>query len=503
MSDTLRPRLSPKPLSSVLDRAALRIEGDGSVYVTGITHNSRQVVEGDIYAALPGFTTHGAQFAPAAVAAGARAILTDEMSVDGLVELGVPLLISDDPRRAAGLVAAWVYGDPADDMVTIGITGTNGKTTTAALVEAGLREAGHVTGLIGTIGTRIGKSVVHTERTTPEATEVHALLAVMRERGISAVVMEVSSHAMVLHRVSGLIFDLVGFTNLTRDHLDFHETMDAYFAAKALLFTPAHARRGVVCINDSWGQRLSDSATIPVTTLATEGSLADWQVGAVGHEGSRSTIELREPTGVIAHVDTYLPGRFNVVNVALAYALLNAAGVPSDVAIAGLAGARGVPGRMERVGQSEVDVVVDYAHTPDAVDRVISTTREFTPGRVIVVIGAGGDRDREKRELMGLAASAADVLIVTDDNPRSEDPASIRAAIVRGIPDGHSVQVRDVGERREAIRLAVEIAVAGDCVLILGKGHEVGQEIAGVRHPFDDRVEAASALAERESGGLA
>ena len=502
MAEILRPRLSPRPLADALTRAPLRLVGDGATLVTGITHDSRQVVDGDIYAALPGFVTHGAEFAGTAVASGARALLTDEASAEALLALGVPVLVADDPRREAGVVAAWVYGDPAEDMVLIGITGTNGKTTTASLVDAGLRAAGHATGFIGTIGTRIGSATVDTQRTTPEATDVHALLAVMRERGVSAVVMEVSSHALTLHRVAGLVFDLAGFTNLTRDHLDFHGTMENYFEAKATLFTPSHARRGVVCIDDEWGQRFSDRATIPVSTLATDGSLADWQVVQVLREGGRSTIELREPSGTIARVDTYLPGRFNVANVALAYALLNASGVPSDVAISGLAQADGVPGRMQRVGFGDVDVIVDYAHTPDAIDRVISTAREFTQGRIIVVVGAGGDRDRDKRQLMGEAASAADLVVVTDDNPRSEDPGLIRAAILQGIPDGSLVQVREQDDRREAIRLAVETASPGDCVLILGKGHEVGQELGGQRLPFDDRDEAADALSRRGQRGL-
>ena len=502
MSTTVRPQPYPRALYELLDRVALESQGDLSTTATGITHDSREVVPGDIYAALPGFTVHGARFAQQAVAAGAVAVLTDAEGVALAGVPGTPLLIAADPRAIVGHVAAWVYGDPAEDLLMIGITGTNGKTTTSYLVDAGLRATGRATGLIGTIGTRIGDSTAPTVRTTPEATDVHALLAVMRERGVTCVTMEVSSHALALHRVGGLVFDVVGFTNLSQDHLDFHGDMENYFTAKASLFTSEHARRGIVCIDDEWGRRLADTSGISVTSLATDGALADWQVSEVSRTtAGRAVIDVRQPDGSLAILETALPGRFNVANVVLAHALLRTAGVATGASVTGLAMASGVPGRMERIdgGDTGVDIFVDYAHSPDAVERVVETAREFTSGRVIVVLGGGGDRDRDKRPHMGRAASAADVVVVTDDNPRSETPANIRASIRAGIPEG--VEWVELADRRLAIEHAVTIANAGDTVLILGKGHETGQEVAGVMAPFDDRVEAAAAVDTRTSSG--
>ena len=504
MATTVRPQPNPRALYELLDRISLASEGDLSTTATGITHNSREVVPGDIYAALPGFTVHGARFAQQAVAAGAVAVLTDADGASLADVTGTPLLVAEDPRAVVGHVAAWVYGDPAEDLLMIGITGTNGKTTTSYLVDAGLRATGHATGLIGTIGTRIGDSTVPTVRTTPEATDVHALLAVMRERGVTCVTMEVSSHALALHRVGGLVFDVVGFTNLSQDHLDFHGDMENYFAAKTALFTPVHARRGIVCIDDEWGRRLADTSGISVTSLATDGALADWQVSEVSRTTTgRTVIEVRQPDASLAVLETVLPGRFNVANSVLAHALLRTAGVATGDSVAGLATASGVPGRMERVDGmgTGIDIFVDYAHSPDAVERVVETAREFTNGRVIVVLGGGGDRDRDKRPHMGRAASAADVVVVTDDNPRSEVPADIRASIRAGIPD--DVPCVELADRRLAIGRAVTLANAGDTVLILGKGHETGQEVAGVISAFDDRVEAAAAVQARTSGGVA
>lgn len=498
MTAPIRPRPIPRALVEATSRHPLQLRGDGSVSVSGITHDSRRVVEGDLYAALPGFSVHGASFAADAIAAGARAVLTDTDGLAQLNEVAVPVLVADDARAATGDLSSWVYGDPAADLLMVGITGTNGKTTTSVLVDAALRASGHVTGLIGTLGTRIGDRAIATERTTPEATDVHALLAVMRESGATAVTMEVSSHALVLHRVGGIVFDVVGFTNLSVDHLDFHGTMEHYFSAKASLFTPAHSRRAVVCVDDPWGVRLADSCGVTMTTLSTTEALADWQVISTTRiAGGGSSISLREPDATTALLSTSLPGRFNVANAALAFALARSAGVPTDRAARGIAECAGVPGRMQRVGDAQdIDVFVDYAHSPDAIDRVISTAREVSAGRVIVVVGGGGDRDRDKRPLMGRAASAADVVIVTDDNPRSEQPHEIRASILSGV-SSESAEVSEVGDRREAIARAIALATPEDCVLVLGKGHETGQEIAGVKHPFDDRDEVLAALRAR------
>ncbi|RIQ35585.1 UDP-N-acetylmuramoyl-L-alanyl-D-glutamate--2,6-diaminopimelate ligase, partial [Jiangella rhizosphaerae] len=428
-------------------------------------------------------------FAAAAAAAGAAAIMTDGDGVRLAAEAGdagVPVLRLDDPRSRLGEIAATVYGHPARDLLMLGVTGTNGKTTTTYLLESGLRAAGHTTGLIGTVETRVGDERVASVRTTPEATDVHALLAVMRERGVTACAMEVSSHAMVFGRVDGVVFDVAGFTNLSQDHLDFHADLEDYFAAKARLFTPAHARRAVVVVGDEYGRRLAASTPLPVVTVGRGD--ADWQIDCYGDRATLSgadgeKLELRVP----------IPGEFNVTNAALAVTMLRTAGIDAAAAVDGVGRCPGVPGRMERVGgpAGAPAGVVDFAHTPDAIDNVLQALHPR--GRLIVVVGAGGDRDREKRPLMGAAAArGADVVVVTDDNPRSEDASAIRAAVVAGarsVPDSERAgEILEVGGRREAVRAALRSARGpDDTVVVLGKGHEQGQEIAGVVHPFDDR----------------
>ncbi len=482
-------------------RSMLGLPAGPPEVVTGVTLDSRRVHAGDLYAALPGFTTHGARFAAMAQSAGAAAILTDRSGVEAIEASGgvdVPVLVVDDPRGVLGAVSAWVYGDPAGAMATTGITGTNGKTTTSYLLDAALRAGGHITGVIGTVATHIGDDVIPATRTTPEAPDLHALLAVMRERGASAVTMEVSSHALELGRVDGVTFDLAVFTNLSQDHLDFHGDMASYFAAKSMLFTPQRAAAGLVCLDDEWGRRLAAAATIPVTTYSV-GSPADWTVSDVapGHQGT-TAFTVHGP-GVVLAARIGMPGMFNVANALAAVAAAVHHGVDAEVAVAGIGASGGVPGRMERVqaGQDFL-VLVDYAHSPDAVARAISAARDAVTGDVIVVLGCGGDRDREKRPVMGeVAARGADVLIVTDDNPRSEAPSAIRAAIMEGAravgPADRGV-LYDEGERRDAIAHAVRLAGPADCVLLLGKGHEQGQEVAGVVTPFDDRLVVREAL---------
>ncbi|GAA2023817.1 UDP-N-acetylmuramoyl-L-alanyl-D-glutamate--2,6-diaminopimelate ligase [Terrabacter terrae] len=497
------------------------------VLVTGVTLDSRAVLPGDLYAALPGFNLHGAHFAESAVAAGAVALLTDAAGWAQLSEPGrtravarariasVPVLVADDPRAVLGDLAAHVYGDPSRDLTMIGVTGTNGKTTTAYLVESALRAHGQRTGLIGTVETRIGDERIESVRTTPEATDLHALLALMRERGLDACVMEVSSHALQLHRVDGVVYDVALFTNLSQDHLDFHPSMDDYFAAKASLFTPRRARRAVVCVDDEWGRRLAREATVPTTTLATTPGdadtphTADWVVEG----GTAGAFSLRHSSGSVEmSLVSHLPGDFNVANTALAALALLSLGLEAADVEAAMAVAPEVPGRMEVVspgGHEGPRCIVDFAHTPDAVDAALAALRPSTPGRLIAVLGAGGDRDRGKRPAMGAAAARqADVVVVTDDNPRSEDPAEIRAAVVAGAREevgsgsARAREIIDGGRRSNAIAEAIALSVvtAGkdrpvDTVVVLGKGHEKGQEIHGVKHPFDDRDAVRAALA--------
>ena len=474
----------------------------GAVEVSGLTLDSRAVRPGDLYAALPGASTHGARFAAGALELGAVAVLTDPEGQRLLGEQAVPVLVAERPRRLLGGLAAEVYGRPAEHLLTIGVTGTQGKTTVTYLLEAALRGAGHVPGLMGTTGSRVDGRPVASRLTTPEAPDLHALLAVMREAGVDACALEVSSHALVQGRVDGVVFDVAVFLNLGRDHLDFHRDIEDYFAAKADLFTPQRARRAVVDVGDPWGRRLAAETTLPLVTCTTQPDVeADWRavdvvVGPLGSE-----LSALGPGGRRVPLRLPLPGAFNVRNALAVVAALDAAGVDVEAAAAGLATTAGVPGRMERVdaGQDFL-ALVDYAHKPDAVEAVLSAVRPATTGRLVLVIGAGGDRDPGKRPLMGeVAPRLADVLVVTDDNPRSEDPAAIRAAVLAGAAG--PADVVEIGDRAAAIAHAVALAAAGDTVVVAGKGHESGQEIAGVVHPFDDRDVVRAAVRARTPSG--
>ena len=485
-----------RPLPELLAAVpSLTVPGEGrsrldDVAVTGCTHDSRAVRPGDLYAALPGARAHGADFAAAAAAAGAVAVLTDPTGAERAAGSGLPVLVAEHSRGLLGEVARWVHDDPAAGMLVLGVTGTNGKTTTAFLLEAGLRAAGHRTGLVGTICTRIGGDVVPSVRTTPEAPDLQALLAVMRERGTTAVAMEVSSHALALGRVDGLVFDTAVFTNLSQDHLDFHADMAEYEAAKASLFTAERCRRALVCVDDPAGQRIAAGASVPTRTLSTTGVNADYAVTDVDLRGEGGTFAVTGPAGR-TEGGVRLPGAFNVTNAALALAALEVSGVDATAAARGVAALPGVPGRMERVDAGQPFLaVVDYAHTPEAVTTLLRTVRGVTSGRVLVVLGCGGDRDAAKRPLMGRAAvEGADVAVLTSDNPRSEDPLEILRQMSAGLSGAHVEP-----DRRAAIFLAVAQARAGDAVVVAGKGHETGQEVGGVVTPFDDRAVLREAL---------
>lgn len=470
--------------------------------VTGLTLSSQRVVPGDVYAALPGSRVHGARFAADAVAAGAVAVLTDAAGSAECTDLTVPVLVVEAPRTVLGSLAARVYGEPAKHLRLVAVTGTQGKTTTTRLAEGGLQSAGVPAAVIGTVGTRVDGEDVNSTLTTPEAPDLHALFAVMRERGVAACAMEVSSHALVMGRVDGVVFDLAAFTNLGRDHLDFHVDVEDYYRAKASLFTPARARRALVNIDDEYGRRLVDEADIPVRTYSTATTEADWTVRDVVMTPTGSTFTVRSPEGETIPAGVPLTGDFNVANALCAVASMAEVGFDAHDVAAGIARGRGVPGRLEQVdaGQ-EFLAVVDYAHKPDAVTAALSTLRPLTTGRLILVLGAGGDRDPGKRPIMGeIAARMADVLIVTDDNPRDESPPSIRAAVLTGaasLSEEERAEVHEVADRRAAIRAAVSMAAAGDVVLVAGKGHETGQEIAGTVHPFDDRAVLREEVAGR------
>ncbi len=489
-----QPKAQPRPTRAGPLALGDLLDTDQAAVVTGVSIDSRRVLPGDLYVALPGRATHGARFAAAAVAAGASAILTDAAGADLAGDAGVPVVVVTDPRSELARVAAQAYGRPADHLLMLGVTGTAGKTSTAFLLEAGLAAAGLAAATIGTLGFRLRGEELPADRstiTTPEAPDLQALLAVMRERGAQAVAMEVSSHALALNRADQITFDVAGFTNLGHDHLDFHHDQESYYRAKASLFLAGRSRIAVVNTDDPWGRRLAadlraEGRARVVTTGSDPGS--DYRITAstaMADGGTR--LQVATPSGGVEFV-LGLIGDFNAANALTAAAMLDQAGIDLAAALPGLATAT-VPGRMQRVplpGDAP-QVVVDFAHTSESVAAALAA---LPAGRRVVVLGCGGDRDIAKREPMGHAAAlGAAVVVVTDDNPRSEDPAAIRAAVLAGArraAAGSGAQVVDGGDRRSAIRTALHSAGPGEWVAILGKGHERGQEVAGVVTPFDD-----------------
>jgi UDP-N-acetylmuramoyl-L-alanyl-D-glutamate--2,6-diaminopimelate ligase len=499
----LRPeRIRPRSLSELA--ALIGADRFGpDLCVSGISSNSALVADGDLFAALPGATAHGIRYAPAAVRAGAVAVLTDPAGAAELRELGsaeagsaeagsaevgsadVPVLVVADPRAVLGELSAEMYGHPARALRVLGVTGTSGKTTTTFLVRAGLEAAGISSGIVGTVGVFAGDVLVKTPFTTPEAPQLQGLLAVMRERDIECVAMEVSSHALRMGRVDGTEFAVGAFTNLSQDHLDFHSDMEDYFAAKALLFD-GRARREIVVVDDEWGRRLVTEDTVTVSTQAN----ADWRATDVTVMPDGSTrFTVHGPVRSFA-AGCRIPGAYNVANTLLAFAILSESGVDAAAVAPAVASAQ-VRGRMERVdGDQQFLAVVDYSHKPAGVAGALRALRPLTAGRLIMVLGCGGDRDRGKRPVMGeVAARNCDVLIITDDNPRTEVPAEIRAAMLTGarsVPAGEAAEILEEGNRRAAIAQAIALAEPGDTVLIAGKGHETGQEVGGSVLPFDD-----------------
>lgn len=484
-------RVSATPLAELADQLGAE-PPQKDAQVTGITHDSRAVRPGDLYAALPGARLHGADFVTQALGLGAVAVLTDPTGAERAAATGLPVLVVEDPRARMGELATTIYGHPGRDLLQIGITGTSGKTTTAYLVEGGLKGV-RSTGLIGTVEMRIGDERIKSERTTPEATDLQALFAVMRERGVEAVAMEVSSHALVLGRVDGCVFDIGVFTNLSPEHMEFHSDMEDYFRAKAQLFTPKRSRLGVVNLDDEYGRRLVKEATVPVVTYSAEGHPdADWRAEGVEVGPMDSTFTVIGPKDERITARSPLAGPFNVANTLAAIVALAAAGLDPQTAADGVAAVPGVPGRLERVDAGQPYLaVVDYAHKTDAVESVLKALRKVTEGKLHIVLGCGGDRDRTKRGPMGAAAARlADTAVLTSDNPRSEDPLAILATMLQGaasVPAHERGEVQVFEDRAAAIAAAVARARPGDTVLVAGKGHEQGQDIAGVVRPFDDR----------------
>ncbi|WUH96364.1 UDP-N-acetylmuramoyl-L-alanyl-D-glutamate--2,6-diaminopimelate ligase [Spirillospora sp. NBC_00431] len=503
----MRPTTNPaRPLSGLAALLGIERGGWDEVAATGITHDSRAVLPGDVYAALPGARAHGAEFCAQAAEAGAAAVLTDPDGYDRAAAAGLPVLVVADVRARLGDAASWVYGEPGRDITTIGVTGTSGKTTTVFLLDAGLRAAGIETGLVGGVEIRVGGDRVPSALTTPEATDLHALLAMMRERGVGAAAMEVSSHALKQGRVGGMTYEVAVFTNLSQDHLDYHPTMQDYFLTKARLFTPEYSRVGVVNLDDHHGRELLDIATVPVTTFSASGDpAADWWAEDVRVGADGSVFRVVGPGGIEADGEVRLAGPFNVANALAAIVALVEAGIPLQAAVRGVASLPGVPGRLERVDEGQDFVtLVDYSHKPGAVEAVLTALRPVTEGDLTVVIGCGGDRDRGKRPLMGEAAARlADTAYFTDDNPRSEDPLVILAAMVEGglkVPQAERAHIVVEPDRAAAIGLAVGRARRGDVLVVAGKGHEQGQSVAGAVHPFDDREVVREALRRHSKG---
>lgn len=504
----LRPRHNrPRPLADLAAMIGTAVSGtaasdaagsgEAGVAVRGISSSSDQVCPGDLFAALPGARSHGADFAGAAAAAGAVALLTDSAGAAATRELRLPTVVTDDPRAVLGKLSAQVYGNPSHKINVLGITGTSGKTTTTFLVRAGLQAAGLDAGLIGTVGVFLGEDTIKTPFTTPEAPQLQALLAVLAERGIGHLAMEVSSHALRLGRVDGIEFAIAAFTNLSQDHLDFHSDMEDYFQAKAMLFD-GRARREIVVLDDDWGRRLVRETTV---TVSATGLAADWQASDVTVAADGSTRFIANGPGLRFAAGCRIPGGYNVTNTLLACAILAEAGVDVAAVAPALAQAQ-VRGRMERVdGDQPFLAVVDYSHKPAGVTGALRALRPLTAKKLIIVLGCGGDRDRSKRAVMGeVAAREADVLVVTDDNPRSEDPAQIRAAMLAGarvVPSELSARILEEGDRRRAIEIAIALAEPGDTILIAGKGHETGQDIGGVMLAFDDVTVLREALLAR------
>jgi len=457
----------------------------GEVEITALAYDNRKVEPGTLFFCVPGFTRDGHDFAGDAVARGAAALV-----VQRPLGLGVPEVVVDDVRVAMARAAQVFSGDPSRRLQVVGITGTNGKTTTAYLVRAALEAGGIRTGLLGTVTSVVGGEERPTERTTPEAIELQACLAEMRQAGDRAAAIEVSSHALELKRADGIHYAASVFTNLTQDHLDFHPDMEAYFAAKRRLFCELEAGAAIVNVDDAYGRRLAAELE-RVTTYAIS-SEADWRVTHLRTGLAGSDFVLWTPHHGEVPVSLPLPGRFNVLNAVAALAVATALTVEISDAVRGLAEVR-VPGRFEPVDEGQgFAVLVDYAHTPDSLENVLAAARQIATGRVIVVFGAGGDRDRGKRPLMGeIGARLADVAIVTSDNPRSEDPEAIVAEVAAGAASRVTCEV----DRRAAIAQAVSLAGTGDVVVIAGKGHEQGQEFAdGRKEPFDDVAVARDAL---------
>jgi len=488
--------------------------------VSGITISSKDVHPGDLYVGLKGVRFHGASFAEAAREAGAVAILTDDEGAEIAADSGLPIIVTPEPRLALGELAAWIYRTREDPPTLFGVTGTNGKTSVAYLLEAILRQLGITAGLSTTAERRIGDETIVSKLTTPEATEIHAMLARMREADVRSVVLEVSAQAITQHRVDGIVFDVVGFTNLSHDHLDDYGVMEAYFEAKSELFQPDRAKRGVVIVDGDWGSRLVAQSRIPLTTISTTASTeadAEWVLTVDEETVDRTYFTLRGPDHREFSTSVPLLGSYMAANAALAIVMLVESGFDLEAIAHALNEPRDdendadydpdrvpgidvyVPGRAEKISGDEGPIVyIDYGHSPDAFISTLESIRRVTDGRIIMVFGADGDRDPSKREDMGaIAARLSDAVVITDFHPRYEDPAAIRSVLLKAAREAvPERELHEVPDPRAAFRAALDIAGENDVILYAGPGHEDYHEVAGERIPYSARDDARNALHE-------
>jgi UDP-N-acetylmuramoyl-L-alanyl-D-glutamate--2,6-diaminopimelate ligase len=473
-------------------------ESERNTIFTGITADSREVQAGDLFVALTGSTFHGASYIEEVRSAGAVCVVSDEAGA-ALIGNRLPVVVIPTPSRWIGEIATWFYNAPFTGLGAVGITGTNGKTTTAALVGQLWEIANRECGVIGTVGIRIGRDELAASFTTPQPATLQTLVAVMRERHVKNLVMEVSSHAIDQKRIGGARFVVAAFTNLTQDHLDYHQTMENYFQAKSQLFTHEYTDLALINIDDPYGARLAESTQVQVETISRSNTSANWHYERIEQLAQRGQslgyqVAIRGAGGILIEGRLPLLGEHNLDNALLAIAIAVTTGVDPIVIGAQMDRLMAPPGRLEPVvvGQSFV-ALVDYAHTPDAVAHALATARSLTTGKVIAVLGCGGDRDATKRPIMGdVLVAGSDVAIFTSDNPRSENPDAIVQEMLGSRVAGDNLIVQS--DRRGAIAIAVAEATPGDVVIVLGKGHELGQEVNGVKLPFDDRIELARAI---------
>jgi len=482
---SIRPvKLDKKALSS-FDQKLFNTE----IEISGVSINAAAIQSGDLFIALPGTKTHGMNFIDQAISNGAVAVLSDTK-----IDCSIPSFIDQNPRNLVGPISDWIYNKPFNKLVAVGITGTNGKTTTSNLVKQ-LWDLNKInSGLIGTLGVEIGTEEIAGVRTTPEADELQSLAAVMVERGSTHLAMEVSSIAIDQSRVSGAKYKVVAFSNLTQDHLDYHKSMDQYFNAKAKLFTSEYAQIAVINIDDSYGKKLFEISKITKKSVSRNDKNADWYYSKIDALSDGYEIEISDKNGQIVSGHYPLIGEHNLDNLLLAVASVSICGLTNAQISDAISNLKSVPGRLETISDNQsFTALVDYAHTPDAVTRVLKSVRTFTSGRVIGVLGCGGDRDKTKRSPMGQALFAgSDLAIFTSDNPRNEKVDEILKEMTEGIDLAEKGFV--LIDRKEAINFAVKMAKSGDCILLMGKGHESGQEINGVITPFDDRVELLNSI---------